>query len=163
MARVPLLCFLFTLVLVTEGTQTRKTCKQMHDNISQLAKVLQAVDRLFVYPSCLCTCNSSCTFSHASTCLPQKSLTQGWHHLWSAAMVMSDTPVPEDSTVCFTCCPFCCHAATTPTAPEEGVHCITSFVNKKHSVVWAAQMACEAFSRLFGAVRTGLWTKRPVS
>lgn len=95
--------------------------------------------------------------------LPEKSWAPGWHHLWAAAMVMSDMLEPEDSTLCFACCFFCCHAAAAPTTPEEGVYCITSFANKNYSVVLAAQMVCKAFSRLLGAVRTGLRTKRPVS
>lgn len=43
--------------------------------------------------------------------------------------------------------PFCCHAATTRTTPEEEARCITSFVNKKHSVVFAAQMVRKAFKQ----------------
>ena len=62
-------------------------------------------------------------------------------------MAMSDMSVPEDSTVCFTCCPNCCHAAPTPTTPEDGVYCITSSKNKQHSVALAAQMVGKAFKQ----------------
>lgn len=42
---------------------------------------------------------------------------------------------PEDSTVCFT---SRCHAVSTPTTPEEGVYCVTSFMRTR-STLWCWQ------------------------
>lgn len=54
--------------------------------------------------------------------------------------------------------PLCCHTQ------EEEASCITSFKDKKHSVVLKVQMVCEAFNRLFwNGARTGPWTKASVS
>lgn len=52
--------------------------------------------------------------------------------------------------------PLRCHPACTQPTPEEGVCCITSFANKKHSVGKAAQMVCKDFSRPFRTARAGL-------
>lgn len=51
-------------------------------------------------------------YTHKKTLL-QKSEAPGWHHLWAAAMVMSD--MPEDSTVRFACCP----SAVKPLPPPD--------------------------------------------